>query len=76
MPRTRLDPQPHPLSRLIWGAIKASGRTLEDACTQYMCGSTLCRRLKNPETFTVGELKALSKSLHIPADDIRACMKF
>ena len=75
MPRTRLDPTPHPLARLIWGTLKATGKTPEDVARPGLCGGTIRRRLANPESFTVGELVTLSRALHIPIDDIRACIR-
>ena len=39
-----------------------------------MSTATLHRRKKDPDTFTLGELKAASRFLHIPIEDMRSAI--
>ena len=39
-------------------------------------GATACKKLDNPELFTLGELRKLNTAAHIPAEEIRECILF
>ncbi len=80
MPKTNLGKSSQPdrkLVMLIWGQMAALGvKQAELARKVHMGQDTMLRRRKDPDTFTIGELKKLSRELEIPADDIRAAITF
>lgn len=75
MPRTRFDRQPGKLFILLNGA--AAGKTRDELGEIIGKGAqTTGWRLKNPDTLTVGELRALGKKLHIPIEDLRNAITY
>ena len=78
MPRTIFEkPDPDaPLAALLRGTAITQGKNFSDLGKMIGCSSkTVTARFQRPESFTVGELRALQRGLKIPADDLRAAIK-
>lgn len=73
MPRVKLaTPKHEGLSVLLYGHIKASGKTHEEIATQCkMSVGTFNRRLKKPEQLTAEELGRFGRALAIPIEELR-----
>lgn len=77
MPKVKLNQkQVDPLSEKLRGRIRCMDMTYKDVGFPVMSECTLARRLKNPDMFTIKELKHLSRTLNIPADEMRSYIKF
>ena len=80
MPRTKLDDYNgkwEGVVCLIWGKMAAMNLSVNDLSekTQIKRG-VLYRRKKKPEEFTLGELTSICRSLHIPIEDVRSCVRY
>ena len=66
------------LIRLIWGAKAQRGLNDDDLCA-FLGGRSrgyVFARKKNPDSLTVGDLRALCVGLGITADELRAAIDF
>lgn len=62
---------------LIRGSMAVHGVTQTEAADRLdMTQKTLRRRLNDPDSMTLGEMKKLASLLNIPADDMRAAIPF
>lgn len=79
MPRVKplIERRGEAIVNLLWGAMATQETSAaETAKRAGIDRATLGRRKKKPEDFTVGELTALGKALHIPIEDLRQAMKY
>ena len=71
MPYTRKKREPE-LTRLL----RAEHLTMEEIGEAIGASrQTASRKVKNPDLFTIGELKNICRKLHIPMDEIRETIK-
>ena len=64
--------------RLIWGAKAQQGINDDDLCA-FLGGRSrtfLGLRKKNPDTFTIGDLRRLCRGLNITPDELRSAIDF
>lgn len=67
---------------LIWGAASANKLTNTGICEKVSRGTfrltrqTLANRKKNPEDFTLGELRRLGRALNIPIEELRQAIRY
>jgi len=75
MPRTKLDQRNRKYEKmeiLIWGGMRAKGMKVTDFFEAVgIKKDTFYSRMKEPENFTIKELRRIGLSLHIPIEDLR-----
>ena len=79
MPSTVFDKKPkyEKLIALIRGTAYAQNKTYEDLAEIIGCHSnTVVRRMKMPETYTLGELAKIGSSLNIPLEELRQAITY
>jgi len=78
MPRTKLDQRNQRFEKLIvliWGTTEARDISMDTlSCGTGMTASTLYRRKKSPENFTIKELSRIGRYLNIPIEELRQCI--
>ena len=78
MPRVKplgVNPAEQKIVTLLYGALETEGvKKQELAEAMNMTTMTLLRRKKSPLDFTVRELQAACRTLHIPIDDLRSAI--
>lgn len=75
MPRTVFDKKRDKLFILLNGS--AAGKSRDELGAIIGKGAqTAGTRLNSPDTLTVGELKKLCRSLHIPLEDLRQAITY
>lgn len=77
MPRTLLQDKPNAEIRyLLMGRMYGESGNLSAAAVKTgISESTLRRKLKNPETFTIRELISIARRYHIPIEELRAAIR-
>ena len=76
MPRTKLGPSTSELLKVIRCYANESERGVEECLAgTKLTVSRYYRRLKEPEEFTVEELRQVSKAFRIPWDDMQQALE-
>lgn len=75
MPRVKRTESPYKaLIILINGYLALNEKHLEDV--MHCSWGKAHSRLKDPATFTIGELRTISRSLGIPIEELRAAIQY
>ena len=77
MPRSVFDKPPDKLRVLLAGYLAAQNMGMDELGAVMGCSrQRASRKVNSPGTLTVDELRTIQRGLHIPADEIRAAIKF
>lgn len=79
MPRVNLGKKPddEALVSLLWGRQAAMGMSIGTMAEKAgMTPQTLRARKKNPQEFSLAELKKLGRALQVPIEDLRAAIRY
>ena len=62
---------------LIWGTAAARGLNNEQiGARAKLSRATVCRRRKQPEDITLGELRSIGRALGIPIEELREAIRY
>ena len=76
MPRVKLGPSTNELLKVIRSYANENERGIEDALGgTKLTVSKYYRRLKDPEEFTVEELRQVSRAFHIPWTELQTALE-
>lgn len=76
MPRVKLGPSTNELLKVIRSYANENERGIEDALGgTKLTVSKYYRRLKDPEEFTVEELRQVSRAFHIPWEELQGALE-
>lgn len=76
MPRVKLGPSTSDLMKVIRRYANESERGIEESFAgTRLTVSRYYRRLKDPEEFTVEELRQVSRAFHIPWEELQSALE-
>lgn len=79
MPRVKplIEKKGEAIVTLLWGAMALQETSASAVARKVeMDPATMSRRKKKPEDFTLGELLALGRALHIPIEELRSALRY